>query len=131
MSDDFERVRARARHSRLGRFAGATRNTTIAAARSSNIAAAMRRASQEFIATTSAGRLRWVALALAVASAAHLLIRSVMSEAVVPALPAAVFVAAGVLSALVAWQPGSFITAWHTSRVARLWRRRVGSHDPD
>jgi hypothetical protein len=131
MSDEFERVRASARHSRLGRLAAAARDTTIAAARSSNTAAAIRRASQAFIATPSAGRLRVVALALAVASAAHLLIRGVMSEAVVPAVPAAVFVVAGVLGALVAWQPGSFITAWRTSRVARLWRRAFPSHDPD
>lgn len=123
MSHEFDHLRARARHSGLGRLAAAARVTVIAAARSSRTGAALRRLAQEFIATASAARLRLGALALAVASAAHLLLRSVMSEAVMPALPATLFLAAGVLGALVAWQSGPFTTAWHTSRVARLWKR--------
>jgi hypothetical protein len=91
----------------------------------------MQKAAGSFIATAPPARLRLVALALAVAVAAHLLLRSAMSEAVVPALPTPLLVAAGVLAILVSWQAAPFTRAWQTSRVARLGRRALSAHDPD
>jgi hypothetical protein len=113
MNGEFSLVRSTARASQLGRVFQATRDVVIASWRGSRVGVSVQRSIEQFNDTPLADRIRWVGVAVAVASIGHLGLRALQSSTVVAALPALLFAGAAALGALLAWQAGAFARAWH------------------
>jgi hypothetical protein len=112
MSDEFLLVRRAARDSRLGGWFETARAILIASWRSSAIGGILQHADAQFHATDLSVRIRWIGITVAVASIAHLVLRSLLSSTVVSALPTLLFAGIATLGALVAWQAAAFERAW-------------------
>ena len=105
-------------HSRIIHVARTSAVMTRAAWRSSLTGRLIGAARTSVMATPALLQLRWGALVIAVAAAGHLILRSMMSITVSPAMPASLVTGIAILAAAVAWQPAAFARAWRSSRVA-------------
>jgi hypothetical protein len=130
VSHDFERVRVIAAQSGIARVLSITGATVETAWRTSAIGRRLEPLVGRLAVTAPADRVRWCATALAVAAIAHLVLRSLMSLTIAPALPVAVILTVAAGSTLVAWQADAFHRAWHGSQLARLGRWSWVRQDP-
>lgn len=112
MNDEFPLVRRAARDSRLGGWFEGTRAILIASWRSSAIGAVIHHAAAQHRTTAVADRIRWIGITVAVASIAHLGLRSLLSSTVISAVPVLLFAGTAALGAVVAWQSAAFERAW-------------------
>jgi len=112
MSDEFLLVRRAARDSRLGRWFETARAILMASWHSSAVGGIVHHTAAQLHATDLADRIRWIGITVAVASIAHLVLRSLVSSTVVSALPTLLFAGTATLGVVVAWQAAAFERAW-------------------
>ena len=129
MKTGFEGVgqsTARSTVGHIARFAGAA----LAAAWQSSVPGRLAGAGRhEFASATVTARVRWCATVVGVAAVGHLVLRTLMSATVAPAMPLMLFAGVAALAALVAAQPEAFIRAWRSSRTARTLQRKTRFDD--
>ena len=123
MNNDFARVRAMAARSLMFAWWSRLMAGLQVAWRASIVGGRLTRLASGIESASSSDRLRWCATAIAVASAAQLVVRPLMPATVVPAIPAVCFLALAAGGAVIAWNAEAFHHAWGNSRWARLIRR--------
>lgn len=117
-----EHVTRIADHSRIVHLAKSVAVMMRAAWRSSQMSRRAGAVRAAVVATPAPLQWRWCAVAIAVAAAGHLALRSVMPATVVPALPAPLLIGVAIIAAAVASQPSAFECAWRSSRLGVLLR---------
>ena len=122
MTDDFQRVRQHARTSAIATAGRRLIAVVTAAWTASAMGGWWTAATGACARATPAARLRWSAVAMAVAAAVHVVLRSFLSSTVAPAMPLGLYVVMAAGGALIAWQADAFHRAWHGSRVSRLFK---------
>ena len=120
MTQDFERVRHSAATSGIATAGRRLIEVATAAWSSSAIGGRWASTRGAFARATPALRVRWWAITIAVAGAAHVVLRSLMSSTVTPAMPLAVYIVIIAAGAAIAWQADAFHRAWDGSRLSRL-----------
>ena len=109
---DFPMVERAAGESALLRLARRNAASVDAAWHSARVARVVRRAGDEYMATSIAGRIRWAGCTLAVAAIVHLGLRALLPATVAPALPVVAIGGLAVCGAIAAWQAAAFERAW-------------------
>lgn len=123
MTRDFDKVRTVASHS-LGGRAFTSVNAAVTAAWANSAARhAVQRLSGRLLRTSAAQRLRCCAWAIAIATALHLVLRTLMPATVVPAVPITLIVVVVAFAVVTAWQAERLQRAWRHSRLSRLFAR--------
>jgi hypothetical protein len=122
MTDDFLRLREHARTSAIATASRRLIAAATAAWTTSAVGGWWAATIRPFAGAAAAARLRWSAIAIAVAAAGHVVLRSFLSPTVAPAMPLGLYVVIAMGGAVIAWQAEAFHRAWRGSRASRVFK---------
>lgn len=120
MADDFKTVRETAAESMIGALVTAVVRRAAAAGRESAAAGLVITWLSPIGGWNTQDRVRYGALAIAVAGYVNFVLLLLISGYSAPGIPKSAIAIAATMAALVAWAPGPFVTAWATSLPGRL-----------